>query len=38
MELFDVIMDHYINNDHFEEFGDYFFEKACELFKLNLDE
>lgn len=27
-----------INNDHFEEFGDYFFEKACELFKLNLDE
>jgi len=27
-----------INNDHFEEFGDSFFEKACELFKLNLDE
>lgn len=27
-----------INNDHFEEFGDYFFKKACDLFKLDLDE
>ncbi len=26
-----------IKNDHFEEFGDYFFEKACELFKLDLN-
>jgi len=27
-----------IKNDHFEEFGDYFFEKACDLFKLDLAE
>ena len=27
-----------INNDHFEEFGNYFFKKACDLFKLDLDE
>ncbi len=26
-----------INNDHFEEFGEFFFEKACELFRLNPD-
>jgi AcrR family transcriptional regulator len=26
-----------INNDHFEEFGDYFFEKVCDIFKLDLD-
>ena len=27
-----------MNGDHFEEFGDYFFKKACDLFKLDLDE
>ncbi len=27
-----------MNRDHFEEFGDYFFEKACDLFKGGLDE
>jgi len=27
-----------INNDHFEEFGDYFYKKTCDLFKLELDE
>jgi hypothetical protein len=27
-----------IKNDHFEEFGDFFFKKACDLFKLDLDD
>jgi len=26
-----------INNDHFEEFGHYFYKKACNLFKFNPD-